>query len=71
MTWTYATADEIKRVTDKAILAAIADSDGEVRDYWLPKSQLEEPDKFEEGDRDITIGMTEWIANEKEIEGEK
>lgn len=70
MTWVFATAERIKRVTDKAILAEIADGEGEVTEHWLPKSQLEDPEKFEEGDQDITIGMTEWIAEQKGIEGE-
>lgn len=65
MSWVYATADEIKKVTEKALLA---DFGGE--EIWLPLSQLEDQDRYEEGDCDITIGMSEWIAKQKGIEDE-
>lgn len=66
MTYVYITADEVIDVTEKAIHVQRGDDF-----YWLPKSQIEEPDKFEVGDRNITVGMTEWIAQQKEIEGDE
>jgi len=57
--------DEIKRVTDKAILIVY---DG--TEIWLPKSQVADCDNYQEGDLNCTISITEWIANEKGLEGD-
>lgn len=35
--------------------------------YWIPKSQISDPDVLEEGDYGITVSVTEWIANQKGI----
>jgi hypothetical protein len=35
---------------------------------WLPKSQISEPELFQEGDYPITVSITEWIAAEKGLE---
>ena len=36
--------------------------------YWLPVSQVSDPDNYEAGDKDVTVSITEWIAGEKGIE---
>lgn len=55
----------IVAVTDAAILVLY-----EGKKHWLPKSQVSDPDVFEAGDEDVTVSITEWIANQKGIEGE-
>ena len=57
-------AEEIKRVTDKALLAVI---DGD--EYWLPLSQIADSDDYEGGETDVTLSITEWIAKEKGLGG--
>lgn len=58
--WVHLDVEEVKRETDKAFLVVI---DGE--QVWIPKSQIDSPDDYEEGDTNCTISVTEWIANEK------
>lgn len=60
MSWVHLDVDLIKRETPKAFLVVI---DGE--EYWLPKSQVSDPDDYAEGDTDACISVTEFIANEK------
>jgi hypothetical protein len=38
--------------------------------FWLPKSQIEDPDRLKVGDSDVTVLITEWIADQKGIEGD-
>lgn len=53
----------IRHVTGAAILV---EYDGE--DYWLPKSQIADPETYEVGDCGVTVSVTEWIANQKGID---
>lgn len=66
MSWVYITAESVEQVTPNAICIKYRG-----QRIWLPKSQIEEPEKFDYGDTDVTIGMSEWIAQQKEIEGEE
>jgi hypothetical protein len=59
----YVDVEVITKETEKAFLCRI---DGE--DVWLPKSQIADPDDYEEGDEQFELGITEFIANEKGIE---
>jgi hypothetical protein len=52
--------EKIVRETDAAFLLLI---DGE--EYWIPKSQVADPDEYQAGDEGCTISVTEWIAREK------
>lgn len=52
--------DEIKVVTDKAMLVVIGDEE-----HWLPLSQVADPDDYAVGDEDLTLSVTEWIARQK------
>lgn len=63
--WVHVTVDRIERVTPMALLVTIGDEE-----YWLPKSQISEANKYEEGDEDLTLSITEWIAEQKDIEGD-
>lgn len=58
--WVHLEDCSVKRVTEKAILI---EHDGE--EVWLPISQVSEGEKYEEGDEDVTISITEWIAKQK------
>ncbi len=53
----YVKAEKIKAVTDKAVLATI---DGE--DHWIPLSQLGDPERYRQGDTEITLDLTPWMA---------
>lgn len=52
----------ILRETDKAFLIEL---DGE--EYWIPMSQVADPEDYQEGDVDVELSITEWIAGEKGI----
>lgn len=58
---------DIITVTEKAVLI---EYDGEK--HWIPVSQLAdgEDHNLEAGDKDITVSITEWIAEQKGIEVE-
>jgi hypothetical protein len=55
--------DLIKKITEKAFLVKTNDFD-----VWLPKSQIADPEDYEEGDENITLSITEWIAKQKGFE---
>lgn len=63
--WVHIEVEKIVRETPKAFLCRIKD----VWDVWIPKSQISEPENYEEGDEDCTISITEFIAKEKDLEG--
>ena len=58
--WVHLDVDEILRETPAAFMVLIDDEQ-----IWLPKSQIADADDYEEGDVDLVISITEWIANEK------
>ncbi len=60
MNWVYVEVDRIMKETPKAFLC---DIDGE--EVWLPKSQISDPDDYEEGDVSVGLSVSEFIANEK------
>jgi hypothetical protein len=51
-------------VTSKA-LHVVLEGVGEA---WLPKSQVEDPERLAEGDTGITLGVSQWILDQKGIE---
>lgn len=59
---------DILAVTEKAVLIKFDDEQ-----YWIPVSQLAEREDHphDAGDKDVTVSITEWIANEKGIEIEE
>lgn len=61
--YVHVDVDEIKRETDSAFLVVV---DGE--EIWLPKSQISDPDSYNEGDTNCTVSVTKWIAREKGLE---
>lgn len=52
----------ICKITEKAILI-----EWEEENYWIPKNCMEDPERFEEGDDDVTVLITESIAKAKNI----
>lgn len=61
--WVTIGVQVIRRETDLAF-NVIADNN---QIYWIPKSQVDDPDSYSAGDRDIEMRITRWIADEKEI----
>ena len=37
-------------------------------EIWLPKSQMEDPEQYQEGDQGVRLSITKWIARQKEID---
>ncbi len=56
----HVAVEEIRAVTDKALLCLI-----EGQEYWLPLSQVADAEDYEKGDKDLTLSITEWIADQK------
>ena len=63
-TWVHLEDCKVKRKTDKAILVEHASGQ-----HWLPLSQVaDEAENLNAGDGPVTVSITEWIAEQKEIE---
>jgi hypothetical protein len=58
--WVHLDVEEIRRETDRAFLLVL---DGE--EVWVPKSQVSDPEDYAEGDRDVSLSVTDFIAHEK------
>jgi hypothetical protein len=63
--WVHLEDCKVLRVTAKALLIEYSDSE-----FWLPLSQVSEAEQYEEGDEDVTISVTEWIAQQEGIEAD-
>lgn len=61
--WVHLEVAVIRQETDKAFNLALEDG----RIFWIPKSQISDADDYEAGDRNCTISITRWIAEQKEI----
>lgn len=61
--WVYLNNCHVIGDTDKAILVEYDDEE-----VWLPRSQIDDGDKYETGDADVTLAVTEFIAREKGLE---
>lgn len=61
---------EIIKKTDSAILVSFYVNDEEEQE-WFPLSQVEDNgEHLDEGDENVTVAITHWIANHKGIEVE-
>jgi hypothetical protein len=58
--WVHLDVDRIAKETEAAFLLVI---DG--AEHWIPKSQVSDPENYEQGDEDLTISVTHWIADQK------
>jgi hypothetical protein len=54
---------EVLRESEKALKVLLQSGE----ELWLPKSQLAEPDAYGEGDREVTLQVTRWLAETKEL----
>jgi hypothetical protein len=52
--------ERIKKVTANAMLCVI---DGD--DVWLPLSQVSDEEDYDEGDTNVTVSITEWLADQR------
>lgn len=62
--WVHIEVAVIRKETDKAFNVQL--ENGQI--VWIPKSQVSDADDYEAGDRNVTISITSWIAQQKEIE---
>lgn len=62
--WVHIDVAEILRETDKAFKVRLESGE----EYWLPKSQISDADDYNEGDVNATMSITQWIADQNEIE---
>ena len=58
--WIHLDVEKIVKITDSAMLVLI-DSE----EFWLPLSQVDDSESFQEDDENITVSVTEWIAKQK------
>lgn len=58
--WVYLDVERITRETDKALCLQV---DGE--EVWIPLTQIHDADSLKAGDEDVTVAVTEWIAEQK------
>jgi len=63
--WVSIEVERVIRVTDRAILVRVALGDEEYEEVWLPKSQIQDPEYYEEGTTDEDMNITHWLACEK------
>lgn len=59
--WIHLDVERIERETDRAFKLIL--DDGE--EVWMPKSQVSDPDDYQEGDTNVSMSVTDWIAEQK------
>ena len=59
--WVHIDVERIMRETDAAFLVRLTHEWGGDQ-IWLPKSQVSDGGNYSEGDVDLTMSITEWIA---------
>lgn len=64
MSWVHLDVAKIVRETDSAFLVRLESGD----EHWVPKSQISDPEDYEVGDEDVTISITEWLAQQKGLD---
>jgi hypothetical protein len=60
--------ERIVRETDAAFLVVLWQDTGECdagEELWLPKTQIADAEDYEAGDGNVTLSITEWIAEQK------
>lgn len=62
--WVHLDVVEVRRESIKAFELELEEAEV----VWIPKSQIHDPGRLKMGDRNVTVSITEWIANEKGIE---
>lgn len=65
MDWVHLNVEYIHKETDSAFLVSLDDWEGE---FWLPKSLCSDPDDYHARDRNCTISIQAWKAQELGID---
>lgn len=60
--WVHLDVAKILRETDRAFLLRL-EEDGE--EVWVPKAQVSDPEDYQEGDENVTVSVTRWLAEQK------
>lgn len=60
--WVFLEGCRVVRLTNRAAL--IEHNDEEI---WIPLSVIDDPERLEVGDTDLTIGVKEWFADKEGI----
>lgn len=63
--WTHLDGCDVLARTDKALLVRY---DGE--EFWLPLSQVSDPDTHKAGDRNVTVSVSDFIADKLGLSGD-
>ncbi len=58
---------KILKETDKALLCLLVEDN---REEWIPFSQIADYEDYDEGDADLEISVTAWIAEKKNLDFE-
>lgn len=61
--WIHLDNVTVRKKTGLAFLLVLDDEE----EYWIPISQVSDADNYDEGDENVSISITEWIASEKGI----
>ncbi len=61
--WVHINVERVVKETDAAFLLRL--DDGE--EHWIPISQISDPEDYQEGDENVSMSITEWIAEQKGI----
>lgn len=67
--WVYLYVERILKETPNAFLIEFEDWEGH---FWIPKSHIADPEDYEEGkfkSEQCQIAITQWIAEQKGIDG--
>ena len=63
--WVHHNNVDIVNGSDKALLLRFNEIDEQ--EAWIPVSQIADPDDYEVGDEEVSISISEWIAEKKGI----
>lgn len=58
--YTYVNVDEILKATPGALLLLIGDTE-----EWVPRSQVEDGEDYEEGMYNQRVGIKTWLAKDR------
>ena len=61
---------KITAETPKAFLVELEDPGEGDEEIWLPKTQIANAEDYEEGDIDLDLSITQWIADQKGVKYE-
>lgn len=62
--YTEVVADEIKAVTEDAVLCVFED----VGEVWIPRSQIEDAPELTVGDKDVVLEIATWLVEKENLD---